>query len=360
MAIRKVKSGWEVDVRPEGVSGPRLRRIFSKKREAEQFQIDQKALGNQGEWKPPVKDKRRLQELVDDWYDLHGHTLKDGKKRKGKLDTICTRLGNPIARSFTGEDFLRYRKQRLEEKLQKRDKLVSPNNVNHEHAYLSAVFGTLIKLRNWKLDNPLKNVPKIRLDEQELVYLELSEIRILLEELERSRNPDVLLIARLCLATGARWGEAESLRAEQVRQGKVHYIKTKNSKARAVPITSDLEQDLRRGRPRIGRLFQGTNHQAFRGAIERLGIHLPDGQMTHVLRHTFASHYVMDDGNILKLKDILGHKTLAMTIRYAKLAPRHLADATTRNPLAQLDRPHAVRPEVHRENETCTKMSVTY
>ncbi|MFC6977559.1 tyrosine-type recombinase/integrase [Microbulbifer taiwanensis] len=157
-----------------------------------------------------------------------------------------------MARTFTGEDFLRYRNQRLEEKQEKRDKLISPNNVNHEHAYLSAVFGTLIKLRNWKLDNPLKNVPKIRLDEQELVYLELSEMRALLEELERSRNPDVLLIARLCLATGARWGEAENLRAEQVRQGKVHYIKTKNSKARAVPISSELEEDLRRGRPESG------------------------------------------------------------------------------------------------------------
>ncbi|MFC6977560.1 hypothetical protein [Microbulbifer taiwanensis] len=82
MAIRKVKSGWEADVRPEGVGGPRLRRIFRKKREAEQFEIDQKALGNQGDWKPPVKDKRRLEDLVEDWYNLHGHTLKDGKRGK--------------------------------------------------------------------------------------------------------------------------------------------------------------------------------------------------------------------------------------------------------------------------------------
>lgn len=342
MAIKKVKTGWQVDIQPEGRGGKRVRRTFEKKKDAESYEKLQKAQAVAGDWTPPSKDKRRLQDLIEDWYTLHGHTLKDGAKRKGKLDGICKRLGNPVARTFSGEDFLRYRNRRLTEKQQKRDKLVSPNNLNHEHAYLSAVFGTLGKLRNWPHGNPLKDVPKIKLDESELIYLELDQIRALLAELEESKNPDVVLVARLCLATGARWGEAENLRAEQIRNGKVHYVKTKNSKARAVPIAPELEDDLRRGRPRIGRLFPQTCHQAFRGAVERAGIHLPDGQMTHVLRHTFASHFVMNDGNILKLKDILGHQTLTMTVRYAKLAPRHLADAVEKNPLATLERQQSV------------------
>lgn len=56
--------------------------------------------------------------------------------------------------------------------------------------------------------------------------------------------------------------------------------------------------------------------------------------MTHILRHTFASHFMMQGGNILSLQKILGHADIAMTMKYAHLAPEHLNDAIKLNPLA--------------------------
>jgi integrase len=47
----------------------------------------------------------------------------------------------------------------------------------------------------------------------------------------------------------------------------------------------------------------------------------------HDLRHTFASHFMMNGGNIYDLQKILGHSSLEMTQRYAHLAPEHLASA---------------------------------
>jgi len=44
----------------------------------------------------------------------------------------------------------------------------------------------------------------------------------------------------------------------------------------------------------------------------------------HDTRHHFASWFVMRGGSIQALKEILGHATLAMTMRYAHLAPGHL------------------------------------
>jgi site-specific recombinase XerD len=41
----------------------------------------------------------------------------------------------------------------------------------------------------------------------------------------------------------------------------------------------------------------------------------------HILRHTFASHFVMSGGNILALQRILGHSDVKMTMIYAHLAP---------------------------------------
>ncbi|WP_205780771.1 tyrosine-type recombinase/integrase [Methylocaldum sp. 14B] len=53
-------------------------------------------------------------------------------------------------------------------------------------------------------------------------------------------------------------------------------------------------------------------HRSF---VERSEIELPEGQMSHVLRHTFASQLMMNGGNILALKRILGHANLTMTMR---------------------------------------------
>ncbi|MGQ8705423.1 tyrosine-type recombinase/integrase [Serratia sp. TSA_198.1] len=61
---------------------------------------------------------------------------------------------------------------------------------------------------------------------------------------------------------------------------------------------------------------------------------LPDGQATHVMRHTFASHFMMNGGNILTLQKILGHATINQTMVYAHFAPDYLNDAVCLNPLA--------------------------
>tara|TARA_R110001599_G_scaffold288165_6_gene490979 strand:+ start:1864 stop:2007 length:144 start_codon:yes stop_codon:yes gene_type:complete len=42
----------------------------------------------------------------------------------------------------------------------------------------------------------------------------------------------------------------------------------------------------------------------------------------------------MNGGNIVTLQKILGHSSLAMTLRYAHLSPDHLADAIRFNPLS--------------------------
>jgi Phage integrase family len=43
----------------------------------------------------------------------------------------------------------------------------------------------------------------------------------------------------------------------------------------------------------------------------------------HCLRHTFASRLVMAGVDIRTVQELMGHKTIAMTVRYAHLAPKH-------------------------------------
>ena len=173
-------------------------------------------------------------------------------------------------------------------------------------------------------------------------FLTLEQIKVLLQALEV--GGDALLVAKVCLATGARWSEAEGLRPSQVRGGMVNFSGTKSGKNRSVPITEDLEEALwahlrarygEEGMATASRFFVACMER-FRSAVPRAGLSLPKGQLTHVLRHTFASHFMMNGGNILVLQKILGHSSLAMTMRYAHLAPDHLQEAARLNPLAAL------------------------
>ena len=111
----------------------------------------------------------------------------------------------------------------------------------------------------------------------------------------------------------------------------VTFANTKSKRTRSIPIDSALEKALHVYFKRHG-LF--TNCMlTFSRVLEKTSIKLPAGQATHVLRHTFASHFVMRGGNILTLQKILGHTSLAMTMRYAHLSPDHLQDALRLNPL---------------------------
>ncbi|MCP4546312.1 MAG: tyrosine-type recombinase/integrase [bacterium] len=47
----------------------------------------------------------------------------------------------------------------------------------------------------------------------------------------------------------------------------------------------------------------------------------------HIFRHTFASHLVMRGVGLRQIQELMGHKTLEMTMRYAHLSQNALDDA---------------------------------
>lgn len=277
--IKKLPSGrWQVDIQPGGRGQKRVRKSFGSKAEAKRFENFVLARLAEGvEWNPGV-ERRTLRDLIQQWYDSYGHTLKDGHRRKRKLDAMADHLGNPRATSFTASQFATYRRVRME------NDGVGENTINHEHAYLNAVFNELIRQGEWSHPNPIKHLRKFRLDEQELSFLTQEQIQRLLDECLASSNPSLYYVTKLALATGARWSEAEGVTRSNFTPYRVTYNYTKSGKSRSIPISKELYQEL------IDEVPFVSCSAAFRKAIERASIELPKGQLTHVCRHTFASH----------------------------------------------------------------------
>ena len=165
MITKKENGKYQLDVRLNGHTGRRVRKVFSTKSEANRFEaMIRKNAINGEEWNPKEGDRRRLSELVHLWHDLHGHTLKDIKYRYTRTLALCERLGDPIAANFSGSDFAKYRTSRMKEG-------ISAQTINHELSYLRAVFNELSRLEEWEGDNPLSKVRKIKIDETELACL---------------------------------------------------------------------------------------------------------------------------------------------------------------------------------------------
>jgi integrase len=328
MAIEQQADGrWKVDIEP--IKGKRFRKTFKTKGEAQRFEATCRAkLINAPTWSPKPKDKRRLSELCTRYHDLHGHTLADSSRLKQILLTMAKDLGDPVAVSFTGNAFCETRRVQLESG-------VTGKTLNNRLGYLKAVFNELRRLSDIDYPNPLANVRPLRLQERPLSFLSEPQIAEILDALDaRDTTPGIGLVARVCLATGARWGEAQALTPERVNNGAVTFANTKSRRTRTIPISKALEKQLHAFFRQHG-LFSNCM-VTFSRVIATTSIKLPAGQSTHVLRHTFASHFVMRGGNILTLQKILGHSSLTMTMRYAHLSPDHLQDALTLNPLTSL------------------------
>ena len=322
MSIKSVANGYEVDCRPQGRNGKRYRKKFKTKAEALQYERHLVATRNTKEWADKPQDKRSLTELIDLWFFHHGQYLKRGIRDRAILDMMNKEMDFPKAYQITAKRFSEYRASAL-------TKGNKPSTINRNANRLSSVFTALTKVDEFHAPHPLKGISKLKEKTTEMGFLSKKEIVQLLSVL----RGDHLKVAKVCLSTGARWGEAEKLRGTDIINGTVTFHDTKNGKDRSIPITPELYAEINTGNS--GRLFKDC-YGAFYWMLREQKFDLPRGQGAHVLRHTFASHFMMNGGNILTLQKILGHGTVIQTMRYSHLSPDFLNEALLLNPLSTI------------------------
>jgi integrase len=208
-----------------------------------------------------------------------------------------------------------------------------PATVNRETQLLGHMFKRAI---TWgkAMENPATHLRPLRTNIRLLRYRSQEDIGGLLSVADEILRPTVLV----ALHTGLRRGEQFSLTWQDIdfRLGVLRVLHTKNGERREIPISRTLQDTLERLPRRLGsdHVFPGRTGRGmanirgrFYRALREAGI---EGFRWHDLRHTFASHLVMAGANITSVKELMGHKTIAMTLRYAHLAPDFQRDAINR------------------------------
>jgi len=285
-----------------------------------------------GEMPAEVDLKRTLSECVEDW-------LKSLEKRGSRSHQIYTdrmaiyvepTLGPvPIARITTAAV------------MQWRDEQASrfaPATVNGSLTCLASAFTYFVK-RQWIDQNPCRGVERVERPEGIYTWIQTrEEITKLLVQCPG----DLRDIIAVLLGTGMRidelihlqWADVDlERRLISVHRGRKGTVKS--GKARRVPILDNVltmlkERALRRAGDVL--VFPGKKgkvrskpgvRDAYKRAVKRAFGHGSKLRL-HDTRHTFASHFVMDGGDIFALSKILGHHSVVVTERfYAHLRPDH-------------------------------------
>jgi integrase len=166
-----------------------------------------------------------------------------------------------------------------------------------------------------------------------LRYLSKEECQALIDSSEPHLKPIVITAVN----TGMRRGEILGLRWDRhidLKHGFILLDNTKNGERREIPINQTVKALLivltRRidvpyvfYDPTTGKHYKDLK-KSFATACRKAGIR--DFHF-HDLRHTFASRLVMAGVDLTTVRELLGHKTLTMTLRYAHLSPSHKVNA---------------------------------
>ena len=138
----------------------------------------------------------------------------------------------------------------------------------------------------------------------------------------------------ISLNTGLRRGELTALTWEDVnleaRMLTVRAAAAKSGKSRHVPLNNEammVLQQWQRQQP-TGRLFPVRSFKTAWGAL--MATAKIDNFRWHDMRHDFASRLVMAGVDLNTVRELMGHADLKMTLRYAHLAPAHLAEAVAK------------------------------
>jgi len=213
----------------------------------------------------------------------------------------------------------------------------------HGHVRTLRAFFSWLVAEGFIEISPAKNLKPPKVYRKVISTLSDEEIRAILGVLTPvnssvARNQTIIM---LLLDTGLRMGELINLKMDDVHMNEgLLKVMGKGKKERIVPMGSNAQRALQRYlfryrpkplHPGIDNVFLSVlgkpltensvklifSRLAKKSGVTRLHAHL--------CRHTFATRFLINGGDVFTLQQILGHSTLEMVSHYVNLAANHVA-----------------------------------
>ena len=312
---------YRVLIRKSGMKA--ITKTFSTKKEAIQF--SQKIEGSIQEQIAftSLDNKLTFKELAGD-YIVKECTIKRPQEQASKLEFWVKYIGIKQVSNISSSD--------IYNTLDCLPKHLSNATYNRYKAAASVVFNYACRQYNLTT-NPVGLIPSKPEDNHRVRYLSALERKRLLAACKEASWPKLYLLVLIAITTGARRGELLGLRWNDIDfERQTAYVKTsKNGQPKVLPLTNAVVKELTSFRLQDSCLIFNSEikpDKAFcfnKQWSKALTLAEVSNFRFHDLRHTTASYLAQSGASLLEIADVLGHKQISVTKRYAHLCINHKA-----------------------------------
>ena len=323
--IQKVNNkkgiSYRVLIRKKGL--PVITKTFSSKNEAKQF-----ALFYEFNHQAQLNSKLTFNDLVED-YLQNEYIGGRPQQQRSRLNHWTGLLGTIQVADIT--------KNNIKFGLSQLSKDLSNSTINKYKKAASVVIN--YGIREYDLpDNPTRYIRSLPEKEGRTRFLSEAERTSLFKACKASKWDKLHLIVLLAITTGARKGELTKLRWNDIDfDRRTAYVSTtKNGQPKVLPLTDSVIKELEIFDSKDSSLIFASKikedvaycfTKPWKRALEDADI--KDFRF-HDLRHSCASYLAQSGASLLEIADVLGHKQISVTKRYAHLCIEHKSSLINR------------------------------
>ncbi len=245
---------------------------------------------------------------------------------KGRSEEKQIQISNMLFKFFgNNESIANITTQRINDFIvHLKSKRNSNGTINRKLACLSKI------LRHAFREGRLSQMPHFdRLTEgnNRIRWIDYEEEDLILDRLNSWGKYDIRDAYIVSVDVGCRAGELVRIKRNDITKEGLYIGDRKNDNPCTVPLTNRARNTLEiRSKTTNGDYLFPYKDYWYRNTFERLVNNLNlDDVCWHTLRHTCASRLVQGNMPLIHVKEWMGHKSIQTTMRYAHLAPKHLA-----------------------------------